>query len=212
MPIELNYAALHAIGFAASAALCALLWAHAASRRSNYRRTQRISDPLGRRVHLDPRQFPALHAAARRSRCGRNEFPPCRDAGMEQHDLGPIAIGRFLQAGIGTASRASRAFLMFTGAVVVVNLGLMTVGRITHAFDLDASWYPKAVVLPGPGVTAIALILYRVHRHEPAAGRSHRSRAGSAAACSCSPPFRSRPPCSACRIPGCPPGRAPPWA
>jgi two-component system LytT family sensor kinase len=77
--------------------------------------------------------------------------------------LGPLAIGRFLQAGIGM-SRASRLFLAFTGAASLLNLMLLAWAGTTHSFDLDASWYPQASFYVALVVTAIALLVYRVHR------------------------------------------------
>ena len=117
--------------------------------------------------------------------------------------LGPLAIGRFLQAGIGKTSRASRLFLAFTGAVSLLNLVLLVWAGATHSFDVDTSWYPQTSFYVALVVTAIALLVYRAASRIPMK-QSHRSPAGSAAARSCLPWSRSQPPCSPYRAPGCP--------
>jgi two-component system LytT family sensor kinase len=78
--------------------------------------------------------------------------------------LGPVAIGRFLQAGIGKTRRASRVFLAFTGGVSLLNLVLLAWAGATHSFDIDASWYPQTTFYVALVVTAIALLVHRVHR------------------------------------------------
>jgi two-component system LytT family sensor kinase len=87
--------------------------------------------------------------------------------------LGPIAIGRLLQARMGTASRLARAFLVFTAAASILNLSLFAWVARTRAFDLDASWYPEASLYVALIVTAVALILHRLGRHDiaPAGSR-----------------------------------------
>lgn len=167
MPIDLNHAAFHAIGFAASAALCALLWIM-------QRRVDRTTGgPSGYQILWAVGFVWTLGNFLRYSlllagvSAAATSF---RLAGMlawSSTILGPMAIGRFLQAGIGTTSRVSRAILMFSGAVSLVNFGLMTYAAATHSLDLDASWYPKTSFYLALVVTAIALILYRMLRHEP---------------------------------------------
>ncbi|MET0533502.1 MAG: hypothetical protein ABW171_04695, partial [Steroidobacter sp.] len=78
--------------------------------------------------------------------------------------IGPVAIGRFLQARIGLTTRSSRVFVMFTGAVSLMNASLFVWAAATHALDLDASWYPETSFYVALVVTAIALVLYRVDR------------------------------------------------
>ncbi len=87
--------------------------------------------------------------------------------------LGPLAIGRFLQAGIGK-TRASRLFLVFTGAVALLNLILLAWAGATHSFNVDESWYPRTSFYVALVVTAIALLIYRVHRVD--AAKSSKSR------------------------------------
>jgi two-component system LytT family sensor kinase len=78
--------------------------------------------------------------------------------------LGPVAIGRLLQAGIGTRSLASRGFLVFTIGVSLLNLGLMIRANRLHAWRLDASDYPATSFFIALPVGVIALILYAIHR------------------------------------------------
>ncbi len=144
MPIELSYAALHSIGFAASAALCALLWL-----------MQRRAD----RASGGPGGFQILWAVGFIWTLGNflkymlllagtgADATSLRLAGMlawSSTIFGSLAIGRFLQAGLGTTSRAARVFLLFTGAVSMVSLGLFAWAAATYALDVDGSWYPKA--------------------------------------------------------------------
>ena len=56
--------------------------------------------------------------------------------------LGPIAIGRLLQGGIGTTSRASRLFLAFTIAVSVLNFALLVRANYLFEWRLEESGYP----------------------------------------------------------------------
>ena len=78
--------------------------------------------------------------------------------------LGPIAIGRMVQAGIGTTSRVSRGFLAFTIGVSLLNLGLFIRGNHLHAWQLEASDYPTTSFYIALPVGAIALLLYLKHR------------------------------------------------
>ena len=169
MPVELNYAALHSIGFAASAALCALLWL-----------MQRRAD----RASGGPGGFQILWAAGFIWTLGNflkymlllagtgADATSLRLAGMlawSSTIIGPFAIGRFLQAGIGTTSRAARAFMMFTGAVSLVSLGMFAWAGATNGLDVDGSWYPKVSFYLAQAVTAIALMFYWIC-HEPNLG------------------------------------------
>ena len=87
--------------------------------------------------------------------------------------LGPVAMGRLLQAGIGTTSRVSRSFLAFTIAVSLMNLGLLIRANHVHAWQLEASGYPTASFFIGLPVGFIALVLYATRR--PRADSQRRS-------------------------------------
>jgi two-component system, LytTR family, sensor kinase len=78
--------------------------------------------------------------------------------------LGPIAIGRLLQGGIGTTSRVSRGFLALTYGVSLLNLGLLIRANQVHAYQLEASGYPTASFYIALVVGVIALLLYRANR------------------------------------------------
>ena len=56
--------------------------------------------------------------------------------------LGPIAIGRLLQGGIGTTSRISRGCSPLTVVVSLLNLVLMVRANHLYDFQLEASGYP----------------------------------------------------------------------
>ncbi len=74
--------------------------------------------------------------------------------------LGPIAIGRLLQGGIGADSRVSRAFLALTVGVSLLNLGLLTRANYVHDGQLEASDYPMTSFYIALGVGTIAVLLY----------------------------------------------------
>ena len=78
--------------------------------------------------------------------------------------LGPFAIGRLLQEGIGTTSRTSRNFLALTLGVSLLNLGLLIVANQRYAYHLEESWYPTTSFYIALAVGVIALILYRTER------------------------------------------------
>jgi signal transduction histidine kinase len=78
--------------------------------------------------------------------------------------LGPIAIGRLLQGGIGTTSRASRLFLAFTIAVSVLNLALLVRANYLYAWRLEESGYPATSFWIALGVGPAALLIYRANR------------------------------------------------
>ena len=78
--------------------------------------------------------------------------------------LGPITIGRLLQAGIGTTSRASRAFFVLTIGVSLLNLGLLIRANYLHAWQLDASDYPMTSFYIALAIGVIALLLYGTNR------------------------------------------------
>lgn len=83
--------------------------------------------------------------------------------------LGPVAIGRLLQGGIGTTSRLSRNFFAFTVAASLLNVVLMTYANITSHFHLDDSWYPTTSFFFGLGQGAAALAIYFSQRKQPTA-------------------------------------------
>lgn len=170
MTSDLTYAALQAIGFAASAALCALLGLM----------QLRVDRATG-----GPSGYQLLWIVGVIWTLGRFLRYTLLLAGVDENATsvnltealawsctipGPFVIGRLLQARIGTTSLPSRRFLAFTGAVSLLNLGLFVWAGITHAWALDASWYPTISLYIALAVTAIALVLYGIHgRH---AGRA----------------------------------------
>jgi two-component sensor histidine kinase len=74
--------------------------------------------------------------------------------------LGPIAIGRLLQGGIGTTSRVSRAFLAFTIGVALLNLVLLMRANYTHVWQVEDSAYPTTSFFVALFVSAMAILLY----------------------------------------------------
>jgi signal transduction histidine kinase len=88
--------------------------------------------------------------------------------------LGPIAIGRLLQEGIGTASRASRGFLAFTAGVSLLNLALLVRAVQAHAFRVEESAYPTVSFYMALVVGIIALSIYVAYRRRagPRPGKS----------------------------------------
>lgn len=78
--------------------------------------------------------------------------------------VGPIGMGRLLQAGIGTTSRASRGFLAFTIGVALLNLGLLIRANYVHAWRLEASTYPTTSFYIALVVGVVAILLYRANR------------------------------------------------
>jgi two-component system LytT family sensor kinase len=78
--------------------------------------------------------------------------------------LGPVAIARLLQGGIGTASRVSRGFLAFAIGVSLVNFGRLMYANQQYAYRLEDSWYPASTFYLGLVIGAAALLLYRVCR------------------------------------------------
>ena len=78
--------------------------------------------------------------------------------------LGPVTIGRLLQAGIGSGSRVSRGFLALTIGISLLNLGLLTRAGQLHAWRLDDSSYPTASFFIALPVGLIAILLYAMHR------------------------------------------------
>jgi hypothetical protein len=74
--------------------------------------------------------------------------------------LGPIAIGRLLQGGIGPASRASKGFFAFTVLVSLLNLVLMVRANLAYAFQLEASSYPTTSFYIAVCVGVIAIFIY----------------------------------------------------
>lgn len=77
--------------------------------------------------------------------------------------LGPIAIARLLQAGIGTTSRASLFFQVLAYGATALNLGLLVGANVSYGFRLEESWYPTAsfFVALVPGTVAILLYANR---------------------------------------------------
>jgi two-component system, LytTR family, sensor kinase len=87
--------------------------------------------------------------------------------------LGPIAIGRLLQPGIGHDSRVARAFLALTVGVSLLNLGLLTRANYVHDWQLEASGYPTTSFYIALVVGVIGLSLHLAHRRRlPASPRT----------------------------------------
>jgi two-component sensor histidine kinase len=84
--------------------------------------------------------------------------------------LGPMAIGRLLQGGIGSADRVARGFFAFTVGVSLLNLVLMARANYLHAYRLEESAYPTTSFFIALGVGAMALLLY-VSRRQSASAR-----------------------------------------
>lgn len=174
MANELTYAALHALGLAAGAALSALLGlmqiqvdrasGNPSSRPSGYQLLWVVGFiwTFGSFLRYTL-QLAGTGADATSVRLAETLAWSCTI-------LGPIVIGRFLQTQLATTSRAAQLFLAFTGAVSVLNLSLFVWAGTTHAWHLDTSWYPRTSLYIAVIVTAIALLLYRVHRHERSPG------------------------------------------
>ncbi|MES1262876.1 MAG: hypothetical protein ABUL69_00875, partial [Peristeroidobacter soli] len=87
--------------------------------------------------------------------------------------LGPIAMGRLLQASIGTTSRASRGFVALTIVVSLLNLGMLIGANYLHDWHIEASAYPTTSFYIALAVGIIALLLHRANR--PLADPQHRS-------------------------------------
>lgn len=160
---ELNHSALHAIGFATGAALSALLW-------HMQRRVDRASGGSSGYQLLWVVGFVWTFGSFLRHtlQLAGADAIGIRLAGALAWSctiVGPMAIGRFLQARIDNAS--ARRFQMFTGFVSALNLGLFCWAGFTHAFDLGASWYPDVSLYVALIVTLLALILYGVRRNAP---------------------------------------------
>lgn len=166
MEHELTYSALQAIGMATGAALCASLGL------MQFRVDRATGGPGG---------YQLLWVVGFIWTLGRFLRSMLQLAGFDADDisvgsaealawsctiLGPIAIGRFLQARLRAKSRQVGAFLMFTGVASIVNLGLFVAAASTHGLDLDASWYPEMSLYVALIVTAVALLLYRFGRHQ----------------------------------------------
>ncbi|HEX6637222.1 MAG TPA: histidine kinase [Steroidobacteraceae bacterium] len=83
--------------------------------------------------------------------------------------IGPIAIGRLLQDGIGTGSAASRRFFALTIGVSLLNLVLLLRANMVHSWRLEDSWYPATSFYIALGVAALAIVIYRAHRRHATA-------------------------------------------
>jgi two-component sensor histidine kinase len=78
--------------------------------------------------------------------------------------LGPIAMGRLLQGGIGTTSRVSRGFQALVYGVSLLNLVLMGLAYRQFAGQLEESWYPTTSFYMALGVGLLALLTYLLER------------------------------------------------
>lgn len=86
--------------------------------------------------------------------------------------LGPVAIGRLVQEGMGTAGRLSRGFLAFTIGVSLLNLGLMIRANHEHSWRIELSGYPEASFYIALVVGVVALLVYLANRQRAATARS----------------------------------------
>jgi two-component sensor histidine kinase len=84
--------------------------------------------------------------------------------------LGPLAIGRLVQGGIGSTSRTSKRLFAFVVAVSLLNLGLMVRANHLYAFQLEASGYPTAAFYIALIVGITAFVIY-LRERKPAPGR-----------------------------------------
>jgi two-component system LytT family sensor kinase len=170
MENELTYSALNAIGMATGAALCASLGLmqfrvdRATGGRSGYQLLWVVGFiwTLGRFLRYTL-QLAGLETDAIGVRLAESLSWSCTI-------LGPVAIGRLVQARLGTTTRRAGAFLAFTWIVSLLNLSLFAWVVATRALAVDASWYPRMSLYIALAVTAVALILHRLGRHEAGAG------------------------------------------
>jgi signal transduction histidine kinase len=85
--------------------------------------------------------------------------------------VGPVAIGRLLQAAIGTSSRMSKGFLALTVGVSMLNLGLLVRANRLNAWRLEDSDYPATSFYIALVVAIIAVAIYIAHRRASAPRR-----------------------------------------
>jgi signal transduction histidine kinase len=78
--------------------------------------------------------------------------------------LGPFAIGKLVQEGIGSTSRFARGFLAFTLGVVALNFALFVRAGLAYDWHLDASAYPTISFYVALVVGAIAVAIYLSNR------------------------------------------------
>ena len=163
---EITYAALHAIVFAASAALTVLLGL------MQFRADRAIDRPSGYQLLWligfvwtlgNFLRYTLQLGEASASATGVRLAETLAWSGTV---LGPLAIGRFLQARIGKTHPDLRAFRVFVWVVSFASLISFVAAIRIHALDIGASWYPATSLYLALIVTAIALALYRVHRRE----------------------------------------------
>lgn len=170
MENELTYSALNAIGMATGAALCASLGLmqfrvdRATGGRSGYQLLWVVGFiwTLGRFLRYTL-QLAGLETDAIGVRLAESLSWSCTI-------LGPVAIGRLVQARLVTTTGRAGAFLAFTWIVSLLNLSLFAWVVATRALAVDASWYPRMSLYIALAVTAVALILHRLGRHEAGAG------------------------------------------
>jgi two-component system LytT family sensor kinase len=85
--------------------------------------------------------------------------------------IGPAAIGRLLQGGLGAAAPAApaaRVFVAFTLGVSLVNVVLFGIAVRQTGGRLEAGWYPATSFFMGLGIGAIALLVYAAMRRHAA--------------------------------------------
>jgi anti-sigma regulatory factor (Ser/Thr protein kinase) len=86
--------------------------------------------------------------------------------------IGPIVIGRLLQAGIGSASGAARHFQVLAYGVSALNLGMLVYANATYDFRLEESWYPTASFFVALVIGTIAMVLFIANRPRAAASKT----------------------------------------
>jgi two-component sensor histidine kinase len=86
--------------------------------------------------------------------------------------IGPIVIGRLLQAGIGSASGAARHFQVLAYGVSALNLGMLVYANATYDFRLEESWYPTASFFVALVIGTIAIVLFIANRQRAAASKT----------------------------------------
>src|SRR3954447_3795248 len=160
MADALTYSALHALGLATGAALCALLGLmqirvdRVAGSSSGYQLLWVVGFFWTFGGFLQHTlQLAGVDANATSVRLAEVLAWSCTV-------LGPIAIGRFLEAGIGSTNRASRIFRVSARAVALLNLSLLIWASSSHESQLGSSWYPETSFYVALVLNAIALILY----------------------------------------------------
>ena len=86
--------------------------------------------------------------------------------------VGPLAIARLLQSGIGATTRASRLFQALAWGVSLINLGMLIRANLAYDFRLEDSGYPTASFFVALVNGVVALVLYFANRPPAAASKT----------------------------------------